>query len=413
MATSFPKNKIRVLLLENVHQCAVDAFKAQGFDVETAVSLPTQTLIDKIKGTHDQQPLHAIGVRSKTAITKQLLQHAPRLLCVGCFCIGTDNHDLDDAENTGVPIFNAPFSNTRSVAELVIGEIIGLSRQLGERSAELHRGEWNKVSKGCHEVRGKSLGIIGYGHVGSQVSVLAEGLGMTIRYFDIIPRMPMGNAIQCSSIEQVLSASNYVTLHVPQTESTRNLLDASKIALMPEKSYLINASRGDVVDINAFSDAVRSGHLAGGAADVFPEEPKSNGQGLFDSPLRGLKNVFLTPHTGGSTEEAQEAIGREVSAAMIKFINTGITYGAVNFPQLDVLQKPGTHRLLNCHRNVPGVLVKINNALSSVGVNILAQQLSTSDRVGYLIVDISMEASNEAIKVIKQLDETIRTRVLW
>lgn len=346
-------------------------------------------------------------------MTEELIKKSKRLLCVGCFCIGTDNHNLEAAEQCAVPIFNAPFANTRSVAELVIGEIICLARQIYDRTAECHRGAWYKVSNNCYEARGKTLGIIGYGHVGSQVSVLAESLGMKIVFYDVIPKLALGNATQVNSLEECLSMSHFVTLHVPRLASTTNLIDAKAIAHMKKGSFLINASRGEVVDINAFADGVKSGHLAGGAADVFPKEPKANGEGVFECPLLGLKNVLLTPHTGGSTEEAQEAIGVEVSNAMIKFINTGITYGSVNYPVLDVPQRPGTHRLLNTHKNVPGVLMKINTELSKVGVNIVAQQLATSSSIGYMIVDMDKDASKDAVTCIKELDENIRTRVLW
>lgn len=411
--TRFPKNRIHVLLLENVHTVAIKAFEAQGFQVECKVALTEEELIDRLEGRNGHDAIHAIGVRSKTAMNEHLLSKAKRLLCAGCFCIGTDNHDLPFAAEIGTPFFNAPFSNTRSVAELVIGEIIALSRQLCERSAECHRGAWYKVSKGCYEVRGKTLGIVGYGHVGSQVSVLAEGLGMRVVYFDIIPKLALGNAEQLGSMEEVFSRATYVTLHVPQLESTRNLVTAKEIAWMPKGSYLINAARGDVVNVNDFATAIREGHLGGGAADVFPSEPKKNGEKVFESPLCGLPNVILTPHIGGSTEEAQEAIGVEVSNAMIKFINTGITYGAVNFPEVDMVQKPGSHRLLNIHKNVPGVLSKVNTALCDAGVNIVQQQLATADRVGYLVVDMNSDASEEALKLIKSMETSTRTRVLW
>ena len=265
---------------------------------------------------------------------------------------------LQATSPTGIPIFNAPFSNTRSVAELCLAEILALSRQMTERSAECNRGDWKKVSKGCFEVRGKTLGIIGYGHVGSQVSVLAESLGLKVVFYDVIPKMAMGNARSCQSLDELLGQSDFVTLHVPQLASTVDLIGAKEIAMMPKGSFLINLSRGNVVDVDAFANAIKAGHLAGGGADVFPKEPKGNGEGNFESPLCGLKNMILTPHIGGSTEEAQEAIGVEVSNAIIKYINSGVTYGAVNFPELDVAQRPGTHRMLSCHRNVPGIGVR-------------------------------------------------------
>lgn len=411
--TSFPKSKIRVLLLENCHQVAVDAFRAQGFQVETAVALSEKELNDRLQGTNGQEPIHILGVRSKTAVTADMCRSAKRLLCVGAFCIGTDNHDLGVAEQCGIPFFNSPFANTRSVAELVLCEIIALARQIMDRSAECHRGAWNKVSNGCYEARGKTLGIVGYGHVGAQISVLAEALGMRVVFYDVNPKLPLGNATSCKTLDECLSKSMFVTLHVPQLESTKNLIGAEQISKMPKGSYLINASRGDVVVIDAFAAALKSGHLAGGAADVFPSEPKKNGEGLFKSPLSGCKNVIMTPHVGGSTEEAQEAIGHEVSGALIRYVNTGITYGAVNFPELSAVQKPGTHRLLNCHKNVPGVLMKINTELSKGGCNITTQQLGTSENIGYLIVDVDKHASPDAVKALKSLDESVRTRVLW
>jgi D-3-phosphoglycerate dehydrogenase len=288
--TRFPKNKIRVLLLENVHDVAVKAFESQGFQVELKVALSEAELIERLEGSNGHEAIHAIGVRSKTALDAKLLSKAKRLLCAGCFCIGTDNHDLPVAAELGIPIFNAPFSNTRSVAELVIGEIIAVSRQLLDRSTECHRGAWFKVSKGCYEVRGKTLGIIGYGHVGSQVSVLAEGLGMRVVYYDVVPKLALGNAVQLGSMEEVLRQSLYVTMHVPQLPTTRNLITATEIALMPKGSYLLNASRGDVVNVDDFATAIKEMHLAGGSADVFPKEPKKNGEAVFDSPLCGLPN---------------------------------------------------------------------------------------------------------------------------
>jgi len=411
--TRFPKNKVRILLLENVHQRAIDMFHQEGFYVETATALSKEELLDKLAGRNGHEAIHAIGVRSKTVLSAECFELAKRLLCVGCYCIGTDNHDLPKAEQCGIPIFNAPFANTRSVAELVITEIIALSRQLMDRSAECHRGGWYKVSKGCCEVRGKTLGIVGYGHVGSQVSVLAESLGMRVVYHDVIPKMALGNASQCGSMEEVLEQADYVTLHVPRLPSTKNLIGAAQLAAMKKGSYLINAARGEVVVVDDLAEALRSGHLAGAAADVFPSEPKKNGEELFESPLCGLPNVILTPHIGGSTEEAQAAIGVEVASAMIKCINTGVTYGAVNFPQVDIMPRVGTHRLINCHRNVPGVLMKVNTALSQAGCNIFAQQLTTSETVGYMVVDVDVFTSEECMTIIKSLGESIRSRILW
>ncbi|KYR01833.1 3-phosphoglycerate dehydrogenase [Tieghemostelium lacteum] len=348
--TSFPKDKINILLLENIHTAAVKSFEAEGFHIESiSSSLPEEKIIEKIRD------VHVLGLRSKTKVTEKILDAAKRLLAIGCFCIGTDQVDLEQAEKRGIPVFNSPFCNSRSVAELIIAEIITLSRRLGDKSSEMHKGVWKKDSKGCNEIRGKTLGIVGYGHIGSQLSVLAEAMGMNVLYYDIARKLPLGNSKMCTDMKSLLEQSNFVTLHVPDTEVTRNMIKQEEINLMRKGSYLLNASRGKVVDIKALADALRSGHLAGAAVDVYPMEPEANCSDWVNE-LQGCPNTILTPHIGGSTEEAQEAIGLEVSDLIIKFINTGSSAGSVNFPEVNPSVNPSTHRILNIHHNKPGVL---------------------------------------------------------
>lgn len=406
-ATSFPKDQIKVLLLENIHASASEIFRGENFQIE------------RVKGALSESELaarisdvHILGIRSKTHISDAVLKHAKRLLTLGCFCIGTNQVDLAAANRRGVPVFNAPFSNTRSVAELVIAEVIALARQLGDRSSELHLGKWRKVSDGCHEVRGKTLGIVGYGHIGSQVGVLAESLGLRVIFYDVLNKLPMGNNKAARSLEEVLKKSDFVTLHVPATPATEWMIAAPQLELMKKGSRLINNSRGTVVDVPALADALRSGHISGAAVDVFPDEPEGNGDG-FSTQLRGLPNVILTPHIGGSTEEAQEAIGREVSSALVKFTNSGSTTGAVNFPQVELPTVPGTHRILNVHRNVPGVLRDINKIIGDLSANIERQVLSTDASIGYLVMDVSQDVSIDVRDAIAKLDTNIKTRILF
>jgi D-3-phosphoglycerate dehydrogenase len=332
-------------------------------------------------------------------------------MTVGCFCIGTNQVALSHANGKGVPVFNAPFSNTRSVAELVISEVIALARQLGDRSREVHEGRWRKVADGCIEVRGKTLGIIGYGHIGRQVGVLAEMIGMRVIFFDSAARLPMGNNRSCTSMEALLAEADFVTLHVPETPQTANMIGASELAKMKRGSYLLNLSRGTVVVINALADAIKSGHIAGAAVDVYPEEPETNSDG-FASPLRGLPNVLLTPHVGGSTMEAQEAIGREVATALLKYIDHGTTVGAVNFPQVELPRTEGKHRIVNVHRNVPGVLRDINRCISELDGNVYAQVLSTDPTIGYLVADLDNDITEALAKSITGLDTNLRTRAM-
>ena len=405
--TSFPKSKIKILLLENVAPSGINKLKEEGFQVQTETKALTEAeLLDRI------EDLHVLGIRSKTKVTEAVLRKAKRLLCVACFCIGTDQVDLQVAQECGIPVFNAPFANTRSVAELVLGEVICLARQLGDKTMELHKGTWNKLAKGCCEVRGKTLGMIGYGHIGSQLSVLAEQFGMKIVYYDIIPKLPMGNATQLDTMEAVLSTADFVSLHVPNLPSTVNLITATQINQMKKGSYLINASRGKVVDLDALAAALKSGHVAGAAVDVYPWEPEKNGPG-FVTPLQGCPNTIMTPHIGGSTLEAQSKIGDEVAFSITKVINTGSTIGSVNFPQVDLPQEPGRHRILNIHKNVPGVLRTINEIVGNVGANIEGEMLVTKGKVGYLIMDTDQTHSAKVLKAIRELDSSLRTRVLY
>jgi len=404
--TSFPKSAIKVLLLENIHPVAAEAFRADGFAVETVKSaLPEAELAAKIRD------VHILGIRSKTRITPKIIDEGRRLLAIGAFCIGTNQIDLVHSNKAGVPAFNAPFSNTRSVAELILAEIVMLSRQLGDRIREVHNGQWRKVAVGAHEVRGRTIGIIGYGHIGSQIGVLAEAFGMRVLFHDIMAKLPMGNN-RSVPLDELLANSDFVTLHVPETPQTKNMMGPAEIARMKPGACLLNASRGTVVVIDALAEALRSGKLGGAAVDVYPSEPESNSDG-FESALRGLPNMLLTPHIGGSTEEAQEAIGREVSAALMKFINQGATTGAVNFPQVELGVTTGAHRILNTHRNVPGVLRDINRIVSDLQANIRAQLLSTDQEIGYLIMDLDQDVSQAVNKAVAELPTSIKTRILF
>lgn len=405
--TSFPKSEIKVLLLEGIHPVAAEAFTAEGFNVELLNgALAEAELTERLRD------VHVLGIRSKTQVTPGALAEARRLLTIGAFCIGTNQIALRDANRHGVPVFNAPFSNTRSVAELILAEVVMLSRHLGDRSREVHEGQWRKVAVGSHEVRGKTLGIVGYGHIGSQIGVLAESFGMRVVFYDIASKLPMGNNRALPRLEDLLAVSDFVTLHVPETPQTKNLIGGAELAIMKQGACLLNASRGTVVDIDALAAALRLGRLGGAAIDVYPEEPEKNGAG-FQSPLRGLANVILTPHIGGSTEEAQEAIGREVSSYLVKFVNSGTTASAVNFPQIELPLSRGSHRILNCHRNVPGVLRDINKIVSDHNANIRAQVLATDTDIGYLVMDLDDDVSNDVRKDMAALETNIRTRILF
>ncbi len=406
--TSFPKGEIKVLLLENVHESAHEIFRGQGFHIEAIPrALKEDELVAKLS-----EGVHILGIRSKTHVTRKALEAGKRLLSVGAFCIGTNQIDLEAANQSGVPVFNAPFSNTRSVAELVICEVVMLARQLGDRSREVHEGKWRKVATASFEVRGKTLGIVGYGHIGSQVGVLAEAMGMRVVSYDIRTTLPMGNNKAVESLDALLEASDFVTLHVPETPQTKGMMGAAEIAKMKAGAYLINLSRGTVVDLDALAGALKEKKLAGAALDVYPEEPESNSDG-FQNVMRGLANVVLTPHIGGSTAEAQESIGREVASSLTKFTNTGATIGAVNFPQVELAPLAGTHRVLNVHKNVPGVLRDINKLVSDRNANVLGQILATDPNIGYLVMDLDKEVANDVRKAIAELGTAIKTRILY
>jgi D-3-phosphoglycerate dehydrogenase len=406
-ATSFPKNRIRVLLLENVHPGAREIFCQEGFQVETCTgALEEAALVEKVR------EVHVLGIRSRTRVTDRALGEARRLLTLGAFCIGTNQVALEAAASRAVPVFNAPFSNTRSVAELVIAEVIALARRLADRSREMHEGRWRKGAASSYEVRGKTLGIVGYGHIGRQVGVLAEAVGIQVLFHDVAPKLPMGNNRPAESLDELLLRSDFVTLHVPETPLTKGMLGERELLRMKPGAYLLNLSRGSVVDVGALAGAIGSGRLAGAAIDVFPAEPDGNSDD-FASELRGLPNVILTPHVGGSTEESQEAIGREVATALVKFVNTGATTGSVNFPQVEPPPLRDRHRLLNVHRNVPGVLSRINRIVSDAQANIESQVLATNPAIGYLVMDLNREVSKEVQVQMSALETSIRTRVLY
>jgi D-3-phosphoglycerate dehydrogenase len=426
MSSPFPKEKIKVVLLEGVHARGRDLLAAEGFQVEPhAKALEGEALLKAVADAH------VLGIRSKTQLREPALAKASRLLTVGAFCIGTDQVDLKSAAARGVPVFNSPFSNTRSVAEMTVAEIVALLRGMFEKSRKLHAGEWDKSAAGAHEVRGKTLGIVGYGHIGSQVSVLAEALGMRVIYFDIVPKLPIGNARAVRSLSELLKASDVVTLHVPDTAKTRNMIGAKELAAMRAGASLINNARGSIVDVPALAAAVKGGHLGGAAADVFPVEPAGKGES-FESELRGLANVILTPHIGGSTEEAQEAIAEDVAGKLAKFVNNGSTTGAVNVPEVELAEQgmreaeSGTadaqsgdgrgtrhHRILHFHRNVPGVLSKMHGAIAELGVNINAEHLQTRGDVGYVVLDVDPTEGERVLERLRGIPETIRVRMLW
>jgi D-3-phosphoglycerate dehydrogenase len=405
--TSYPKEKMRILLLEGIHEGAVARFRDAGYTVDHRTkALSERELLEEIPS------VHVLGIRSKTEVTRPVLAAGKQLLAVGCFCIGTNQVELQAASVHGVPVFNAPFSNTRSVAELTIAEVVMLARRAAHKSSLLHRGVWEKSATRCNEVRNKTIGIIGYGHIGPQVGVLAEAFGMRVVFYDILQKLPLGNARQVETLGELLSLSDFVTLHVPETPETKGMIGARELSLMKEGSQLLNLSRGSVVVIPDLADAIRSGRIAGAAIDVFPLEPKSNEE-PFVSELCGLDNVILTPHIGGSTDEAQRNIGLEVSGTLLKFVETGSTTGGVNFPQVELPLLGDSHRVLNIHRNVPGVLKDINNIMASMGVNISAEYLGTRGEVRYLIMDVERGVSRAVKQEIEALSTNIRTRLLF
>ncbi|MBX3360990.1 MAG: phosphoglycerate dehydrogenase [Phycisphaeraceae bacterium] len=415
LPTSFPKDRIKILLLEGVHPRGADILRAEGFHVEChAKALEGDALL---KAASDA---HVIGIRSKTTITPEVLAAAPRLLTIGCFCIGTNQVGTREACDRGIPVFNSPFSNTRSVAELTIAEVISLNRSLVDKSVGLHRGDWDKSATGAHEIRGRTLGIVGYGHIGSQVSVLAEAMGMRVLFYDIAPKQALGNAKQVRTLGELLAESDTVTLHVPATSSTDNLIGRGQIAQMRPGAFLINNARGTVVDLDALADGLRSGRIAGAALDVFPVEPAGKGD-AFVSPVQGLKNVILTPHIGGSTEEAQESIAVDVVGKLARFVNNGSTTGAVNVPEVDLPEQVRTdgqiehrtHRILHFHRNVPGVLGHINAITAELGVNVNAQYLRTNEQIGYVVLDVDPSDAPSLDDRLRTVPDTIRVRALW
>ena len=406
--TSLDKSKIRFLLLEGVHQSAVKTLNDAGYtNIEyLKTSLSEDELVEKIKD------VHFIGIRSRTQLTARVFDAATRLQAVGCFCIGTNQVDLSAALAKAVPVFNAPYSNTRSVAELVIGQTILLLRGIPEKNALTHKGIWQKVATGSFETRGKKLGLIGYGNIGSQLSVLAESMGMKVYLYDIVTKLPLGNAAQVSSLKELMQICDVVSLHVPETSQTENMISAEQISWMKKGSILINASRGTVVDIDALAAALESKHLSGAAVDVFPVEPHANDE-EFVSPLRKFENCILTPHIGGSTMEAQENIGFEVAEKLIRYSDNGSTQTSVNFPEVALPSHPGMHRLLHVHENVPGVMSQINQIFSTSGINIRSQYLQTNDKIGYVVMDIAEKDSDIALDKLYEVTGTIRCRVLW
>ncbi|MGA0570128.1 phosphoglycerate dehydrogenase [Variovorax sp. VNK109] len=406
--TSLDKSKIKFLLLEGIHPSAVEVLRSAGYtNIETLPgALEGAALAEKIAD------VHFLGIRSRTQLTEEVFAHAQKMVAVGCFCIGTNQVDLGAARERGIVVFNAPYSNTRSVAELVLAEAILLLRGVPARNASAHRGGWLKSADNSFEIRGKTLGVVGYGSIGTQLSVLAEALGMHVAFYDVVTKLPLGNARQIGSLDELLATSDIVTLHVPETQATQWMIGAAQIAAMKQGSILINASRGTVVDIDALADGVKSGKLLGAAVDVFPVEPRSN-KDSFESPLRGLDNVILTPHIGGSTIEAQANIGLEVAEKLVKYSDNGTTTSSVNFPEVALPAHPGKHRLLHIHRNVPGVLSEINRIFSENNVNISSQFLQTNEKIGYVVTDIDAASSDVAQEKLAQVPGTIRSRVLF
>lgn len=406
--TSYPKDKINILFLENISDVAVKHFNAAGY-----------TNVKKINGALTEAELmsaikdvHLLGIRSKTQITKKILDAATKLQAIGCFCIGVNQVDLNAATKNGIVVFNAPYSNTRSVAELVIGSSIMLIRKIVDKNKAAHEGVWMKDASGSHELRGKTLGIIGYGNIGKQVSVLAESIGMKVVFYDVETRLPLGNAENRKSLKEVVSKSDIVTLHVPELASTKNLINKSTLKHFKKGSILINYARGEVVDLDALKKALQEGQLSGAAVDVFPVEPEKNGD-QFISPLQGLGNVLLTPHIGGSTQEAQHNIGDDVSSKLFNYLEKGISTGSHSIPELSLPPQEGTHRILHIHHNVPGVLSEINTQLSKHKINILGQYLKTNDTIGYVVLDVNKNLSKNALELLRKVKATIKVRMLY
>ena len=406
--TSYPKEKINILFLENISDVAVKFFNDKGYANVRKLNgaLSEEQLIKEIKN------VHLVGIRSKTKLTAKVIAAAEKLQAIGCFCIGINQVDLDAATAHGVVVFNAPYSNTRSVAELVIGSSIMLIRKIIDKNKAAHAGIWNKEAAGSYELRGKTLGIIGYGNIGSQLSVLAEGLGMKVIFYDTETKLPLGNAESRKSLKELVSKADIVSLHVPETASTKNLINAKNLKFFKKGSILINYARGEVVDLDALAKSLTSGDLSGAAIDVYPWEPEKNGD-KFTSPLQGLANVILTPHIGGSTQEAQHNIGDDVSGKLFNYLEKGISFGSHTIPALSLPPQEGTHRILHIHNNVPGVLSEINTQLSKHKINILGQYLKTNDAIGYVVLDVDKNLSNEATALLKNVKDTIKVRMLY
>lgn len=406
--TSFPKSKIRIVLTENIHPYAVSLLKKEGYtSVESIKGAPDAKWLNENAGS-----IHLLGIRSKTFLTAEFFDKAKRLIAAGCFCIGTNQVDMNAAIRNGVAIFNSPYSNTRSVAELVIAHCIHLLRKIPSRNFNMHQGKWDKSSAGCHELRGKTIGIIGYGHIGSQVSVLAEALGMKVLFYDLIPKLILGNARQCKTLDELLTSSDIVTLHIPGSVANKNVINSQRLKKMKKYSILINLSRGDVVDLDALKSALKENHLSGAAIDVFPYEPQTNNE-IFTCPLQGMDNVILTPHIGGSTEEAQEQIAADVTAKMLNLLESGNSTGSLSIPEIALPVQHHTHRLLHIHQNIPGVLGEINSRLSEKKINILGQYLNTNAQIGYVALDMDKKFSGRALEELKKVKGTIRVRTLY
>lgn len=406
--TSYPKEKIRVLFLENISDLAVKNFQRNGY---TKVEKLTKALTEEelIKEIKD---VHILGIRSKTQITQKVLDAAAKLQTIGCFCIGVNQVNLKAATEKGVAVFNAPYSNTRSVAELVIGLSVMLIRRIPDKNKAAHEGVWMKDAKGSFELRGKTLGIIGYGNIGSQVSVLAEAMGMKVLFYDVETKLPLGNAVDAKSMKELVSKSDIITLHVPENAQTKNIINKAVLKNFKKGAILINYARGEVVDLEALRKAILDGQVGGAAIDVFPWEPEKNGD-RFQSPLQDLPNVILTPHIGGSTEEAQQNIGEDVSNKLLSYLEKGVTFGSHTVPALSLPPQEGTHRILHIHKNVPGVLSEINTQLSKHHINILGQYLKTNDEIGYVVLDVDKKLSNQALQLLKEVKETIKVRLLY
>lgn len=406
--TSYPKDRIRILLLENISETAYRLLRDSGYSDIRRIgeALSEDRLAEEIRD------VHLLGIRSKTQVTERVLRKANRLQAIGCFCIGVNQVDLKAAMQHGVAVFNAPYSNTRSVAEMVIGSSIMLIRRIPDKNRAAHEGIWMKDAKGSYEIRGKTMGIVGYGNIGTQVSVLAEALGMKVLFYDIVTKLPLGNASACRSLKDLVSQSDIITLHVPETAQTRNLVNKGLLRHFKKGSILLNLARGEVVDLDALRKSMEEGVVGGAAVDVFPWEPEKNGD-RFETPLQGMPNVLLTPHIGGSTEEAQQNIGEDVSRKLLQYLDMGVSTGSHSVPPLSLPPQEGAHRILHIHRNVPGVLSEINTTLSENHINILGQYLKTNEEIGYVVLDLDKKLSSEAAKLLKEVKETLKVRLLY